>query len=103
MNNQTLYNNCSRFCQISELDPSQWTQPIRSEYQELLNKLQSGHSIVINNRDRTESDFDEEKMNIYLSEALGPTINLIESRIADVEEFLGPRLGYKQQDGAQTF
>lgn len=100
MNNQALYNNCKRFVELSELDSDKWTQPIQSEYQELIGKPQSGHSIVINNCDRNQENdngADEELIRSLMIDVVSAPINQSSSRITDLEVFLPERLGYQSK------
>ena len=98
MNHQALYNNCKRFCEISELASTEWTSPIRAEYQELLSKLQNGHSIVINNdRGSIAPEIDPEMVKTIVLETVSPPINQMHSEISDIAAFLSEAIGYKSK------
>ena len=97
MDNQALYNNCKRFCEISELESTEWTSPIRAEYQELLSKLQNGHSIVINNDRSATPEIDPEMVKTAVLETVSPPINQMHSEISDIAAFLSETIGYKNK------
>lgn len=72
---------------------------MQAEYLELSAKLQGNPSVVINNCDRNSTDnLNKEQIEQCISDMAGPALKQIDKRLADLEDFLAERLGYKNNN-----